>query len=60
VPEITQSTMVDPTKFMVASLVIIAITMVIATLSYRWLEAPIMLWARRFEQRRRQPAPASA
>lgn len=60
VPELTHGTMADPTKFMMASLVIIAITMVIATLSYRWLEAPVMQWARRLEQRPPQAAPAPA
>lgn len=60
VPELTQGTIADPAKFLVASLVIIAISMVIATLSYRWMEAPIMLWARRFEHAGRSSAPQPA
>ncbi|WP_240233058.1 acyltransferase family protein [Devosia lacusdianchii] len=49
VPEIEHGTMRDATKFLVTGTVITGITMVIATLSYRWLEAPVMAWARRFE-----------
>lgn len=55
VPEIDHGSMRDPTKFLVTSAVITGITMVIATLSYRWLEAPVMAWARRFEGRRQEP-----
>lgn len=58
VPELTHGGMADPTRFMVASLVIIAISMVIATLSYRWMEAPIMAWARRLEPGASRPVPA--
>jgi peptidoglycan/LPS O-acetylase OafA/YrhL len=49
VPEMSQGGMADPAKFLIASAVITAITMVIASLSYRWLEAPVILWARRLE-----------
>jgi peptidoglycan/LPS O-acetylase OafA/YrhL len=49
VPEIEHGSMRDATKFLVTGTVITGITMVIATLSYRWLEAPVMAWARRFE-----------
>jgi peptidoglycan/LPS O-acetylase OafA/YrhL len=59
VPEITHGTMADGTKFLVASAVITGITMVIAALSWRWLELPVINWARRQEQRGRlEPAPA--
>ena len=51
VPEITHGTMNDPTKFLVASLVITVITMVIAALSWRWLELPVINRARGLEQR---------
>lgn len=51
VPEMDHGSMADPTKFAMTSLVIIGITMTIATLSYRWMEAPIIDWARRFEKR---------
>jgi peptidoglycan/LPS O-acetylase OafA/YrhL len=52
VPEIAHGSMTDPTKFLITSAVITGITMAIATLSYRWMEAPIIAWARRFENRR--------
>ena len=62
VPDIDHGAMSDPTEFLITSGVIIAITMAIATLSYRWMEAPIIVWARRFEKRRVEPAgtPATA
>ena len=53
VPEMTQGTMSDPTKFVVASVVITVITMVIAALSWRWLELPMINWARGLENRER-------
>jgi len=46
VPEMEQGTMHDPVKFLVTSGVIAGITMAIATLSWRWLEAPVIAWAR--------------
>ncbi|UJW85678.1 acyltransferase family protein [Devosia sp. SL43] len=52
VPEMDHATMTDPTKFLIASGVITAITMAIAALSYRWMEAPVIGWARQFEKRR--------
>ncbi len=51
VPEITHGTMSDPTKFLVASTVITGITLVIASLSWRWLELPVINWARGLENR---------
>ena len=57
VPEITHGTMTDPTKFVVASVVITVITLVIASLSWSWLELPVINWARGLEKRQRlQPA----
>lgn len=56
-PEIVHGGMTDPAAFLVGSVVITAITMAMATLSYRWMEAPIIQWARQFE-RRRGVAPA--
>ena len=53
VPEITHGTMSDPTKFLVASAVITGITMTIASLSWRWLELPMINWARGLEKRER-------
>lgn len=50
VPEIVHASMSDPTKFLIASGVVVAITVAIADLSYRWMEAPIMAWARGFEK----------
>lgn len=50
-PEIDHGGISDPVTFLVGSAVVTGITMAIATLSYRWLEAPIMAWARRFEGR---------
>lgn len=51
-PEMAHGTMADPIKFLIASLVITVITLVIASLSWRWLELPVINWARRLEQRR--------
>lgn len=50
VPEFTQDTMSDPIKFVMASGVITAITLVVAALSWRWLELPMINWARRLER----------
>lgn len=49
VPEMVYGTMSDPTKFVVASVVITVITLVIASLSWRWLEQPVINWARTLE-----------
>jgi peptidoglycan/LPS O-acetylase OafA/YrhL len=51
VPELSQNSMSDPTRFLMASAVITAITLVIASLSWRWLELPVITWARQFEAR---------
>ena len=57
VPEFAQGGVSDPVKFLVASAVITLITMVIAALSWRWLELPMINWARGLENRQsRQPA----
>lgn len=53
VPEITQGTMSDPTKFLVASAVITGISIVVANLSWRLLELPVITWARGLELPRR-------
>jgi peptidoglycan/LPS O-acetylase OafA/YrhL len=59
VPEIAHGTMADGTKFLVASAVITVITMVVASLSWRWLELPVINWARQREMRGDpEPAPA--
>lgn len=50
-PEIQHGGMSDLAVFLVGAAVITAITIAIATLSYRWLEAPILAWARQFERK---------
>lgn len=50
-PDIGHGRMGEPVQFLLGSAVIIGITMVIATLSYRWMEAPIIAWARTLEKR---------
>ena len=62
IPDIAYSSMSDPGKFLITGAVITGITMVIATLSYRWMEAPIIAWARKFEKRHAEPSavPAAA
>lgn len=60
VPELSHGTMADPTKFLVASLVVTTLTLVIASLSYRWLEAPVMAWARSIEHPARPDARLTA
>ena len=57
-PEIVHSGMSDPTAFLVGAAMITAISMAVATLSYRWMEAPIIQWARQFERRRDEGTPA--
>ena len=52
VPEMVYGTMSDPVTFLVASTVITAITLVIASLSWRWLELPVINWARGLESRK--------
>lgn len=53
VPELVYGTMSDPTKFLVAGAMITGITMAIASLSWRWLELPMINWARGLERRER-------
>jgi peptidoglycan/LPS O-acetylase OafA/YrhL len=52
VPEMVYGTMSDPVKFLVASTVTTVITLVIASLSWRWLELPVINWARDLENRK--------
>ncbi|MGB3338394.1 MAG: acyltransferase [Devosia sp.] len=52
-PEMTHGTMSDPGKFMLTSTVITAITVVVAALSWTWLELPVINWARGLERRER-------
>lgn len=52
VPEMVYGTMTDATKFVVASVVVTLITLVIASLSWRWLELPVINWARGLENGR--------
>lgn len=56
VPELTQGTMRDPTIFLLASVTIGTLSMLIAALSWRWLEQPMIAWARGLERRRRRPS----
>lgn len=59
-PQFTQGGMKDPVSFIVSSLIIIAITMLVAALSWRWLELPMINWARGLEKRQpRQPSSAA-
>ena len=53
VPRMVQGGMRDPAAFLQASVAIIAITIIIAAVSWRWLERPIIDWARDLEQRAR-------
>jgi peptidoglycan/LPS O-acetylase OafA/YrhL len=55
-PDMAYGTMTDATTFWTASGVIVAASFLTATLSYHWLEAPVVRWARRLEQ----PAPKVA
>ena len=49
VPEIQHGTMRDGATFLTVSALITCITLVIASASWRWLEQPMIEWARRFE-----------
>ena len=55
VPELVYGTVTDPMVWLASSGVAVAITVAVATLSYRWLEAPVIAWARGLEGK---PAPA--
>ncbi|WP_375451628.1 acyltransferase family protein [uncultured Devosia sp.] len=49
-PDIAQGMMERPDRFALGSAVILGITGVIAALSYRWLEKPVIDWARSLEK----------
>lgn len=53
-PDIDHGQMVDPIKFVVTSGIIIGITLVVAQLSFSFVESPAIRWARGREER---PAP---
>ncbi|MEO8684345.1 MAG: hypothetical protein ABI414_05835, partial [Devosia sp.] len=50
-PDIDHGSMRDGTRFFIGAAVILGVTGVIADRSYRWLEAPVIDWARRLERR---------
>ncbi len=60
VPKLVYGQMTDPGLFWLTALGIVGASVLIADLSYRWLEAPIMAWARRFERRPIATAPQPA
>jgi peptidoglycan/LPS O-acetylase OafA/YrhL len=54
--------MQDVGQWAIISLAVVALAFAIATLSYRWVEAPAMRWARRLEGKRTEaavPSPAA-
>ena len=53
VPEINHGSMRDPVMFLVTSAGITAITIAVAASSWRWLELPIINWARGLERRQK-------
>lgn len=53
VPDIAHGGMRDPTAFVLTSVLITSLTMAIAALSWRYLELPVINWARGLEQRGR-------
>ena len=57
-PDIAQSSMGDGTRFFIGAAVILGITGVIADRSYRWLEAPVISWARGLETKASTPGAA--
>jgi peptidoglycan/LPS O-acetylase OafA/YrhL len=60
-PDIGQGGMEDPVRFVLLSALITAVTMLIAHLSFSYLETPVMQWARRLERRpAAKPVPAPA
>lgn len=50
-PDIGHGSMRDGTRFFIGAAVILGVTGVIADRSYRWLEAPVIAWARGLERR---------
>ena len=53
VPDLVNGTMRDPVVFLLASALVTAITIVIAALSWHWLERPAINWARGLERHER-------
>lgn len=51
-PDMALGTMADATAFWSASAVVVLASLVVATASYRWLEAPVVGWARMLEPER--------
>jgi peptidoglycan/LPS O-acetylase OafA/YrhL len=49
-PRMVHGTMTDPVAYLGLSAGIVAASFAVATLSYRWLEAPVMAWARGLER----------
>lgn len=56
VPEFLYGTMTDGALWLMATAAAVGISVVVAAASYRWLEAPVIAWARTLE--RRAPGPA--
>ena len=58
-PDIDHGQMQDPLRMAWVSGLIVAVSFIIADLSYRFLEAPLIAWARGLE-RRPEPSPSPA
>jgi peptidoglycan/LPS O-acetylase OafA/YrhL len=61
VPKFVFGTMTDGSVWLVATVASVGLSVVIAAASYRWLEAPVIAWARTLEGRglgRAVPQPA--
>lgn len=54
-PELDYGALRTPVAFAWASAVVVAITFVVAALSFRYIEAPVIAWARRLEPRPSTP-----
>jgi peptidoglycan/LPS O-acetylase OafA/YrhL len=50
VPKFLYGTMTDGTVWLTATVAAVGISAIIAAASYRWLEAPVIAWARRLEK----------
>jgi peptidoglycan/LPS O-acetylase OafA/YrhL len=50
-PDLAVAKMDDPTRFLLSSALVFGISALIADLSFRFLERPVMRWARRYERR---------
>lgn len=51
-PELAHGQMADMPSMLAGSALVVAITIAIAAASYRWIEAPVIAWARGLEGRR--------